>query len=149
MAKKKVEQKLKIGDLVSLAKSGWTPGEVNALLDRMDEVGDINDPDEPEDDEDIDAEDIDSEESDEDEDNNVSNEDDEDEKEDKDEDSSDDTKNKKKTTDKFNSLEVENTRLKKQLQRLQAKNRKKDVSGGDDDVPIEKSLINTFQSLFD
>ena len=51
MAKKKVQQKLGIGDLVSLAKSGWTPNEVNALLDRMDEVGDINDPDEPEDDE--------------------------------------------------------------------------------------------------
>lgn len=151
MAKKKVQQKIGIGDLVSLAKSGWTPGEVNALLDRMDEVGDINDPIDPddaddnEDDEDDQTEDNDQDEPDEDEDDNVS----DDDNEEDDTDASNDTKNKKKDINKQHSLEVENTRLKKQIEKLQKKNRNKDISGGDDDVPIEKSLINLFQSKFD
>lgn len=151
MAKKKIQQKLGIGDLVSLAKSGWTPGEVNALLDRMDEIGDINDPidsdeaDDNEDDEDIDTENNDQDESDEDEDDNVS----DDDSEADNTDASDNTKNKKKDTNKQHSLEVENTRLKKQIEKLQKKNRNKDISGGNDEVPIEKSLINLFQSKFD
>ena len=148
MAKKKTVKTERPGfkDLVTLASAGWTPGQVNELLDRFDSLGDLNVPKEPEeDDEDIDIEDIDSEESDEDEDDNVSDEDAEDEEKD----SSDDTKDKKKDINKSNSLEIENTRLKKQIQKLQKANRKKDISGGEDEKPIEKSLIDTFQSIFD
>lgn len=151
MPKKKTVKTERPGfkDLVTLASAGWTPGQVNELLDRFDSLGDLNAPDEVnaagEDDEDIDLEDIDSEESDEDEEDNVSDEDEENE----DENSSDDANNKKKDTNKSNSLEVENTRLKKQIQKLQQKNRHKDISGGEDEKPIEKSLIDTFQSIFD
>ena len=58
-------------------------------------------------------------------------------------------KSKKKGADSISSLEVENTRLKKQLEKLQAKNRSKDISKGGNEKPIEKSLIDTIQSLFD
>ena len=112
-------------------------------------MGDLNAPDDVdaagEDDEDINLEDIDTEESDENEDDNVSDEDEEDE----DENPSDDANSKKKDANKSNSLEIENTRLKKQIQKLQQKNRHKDISGGEDEKPIEKSLIDTFQSIFD
>lgn len=150
MPKKKTVKTERPGfkDLVTLASAGWTPGQVNELLDRFDALGDLNAPEEV-DDEDIDIDDIDSEESDENEDNNVPAEDEEDEEENEDENSSDDTKTKKKDTNKFNSLEIENTRLKKQIQKLQQKNRHKDISGGEDEKPIEKSLIDTFQSIFD
>lgn len=155
MSKKKTVKTERPGfkDLVTLASNGWTPGQVNELLDRFDALGDLNAPDasneDNEDDEDIDVENIDSNESDEDEDDNTSDEDDEDEEENENENSSDDAKTKKKDTNKFNSLEVENTRLKKQIQKLQQKNRHKDISGGENEKPIEKSLIDLFQSKFD
>lgn len=149
MPKKKTVKTERPGfkDLVTLASAGWTPGQVNELLDRFDSLGDLNAPDAPEevDDEDINLKDIDSEESDENEGDNVPAEDEEDE----DEDSSDDATLKQKAANKSDSLEVENTRLKKQIQKLQKANRKKDISGGEDEKPIEKSLIDTFQSIFD
>jgi hypothetical protein len=150
MAKNKKTDKPGFSDLVTLAKSGWTPTQVNELLDRFDAMGDLNAPDpadedDNEDDEDIETEDIDQDESDEDEDDNVSDED----SEDDDTDASDDTKDKKKDINKQHSLEVENTRLKKQIQKLQQKNRSKDISGGNNEKPIEKSLIDTFQSKFE
>ena len=108
-------------------------------------------PDEPDeaDDEDIDIDVEDQDEPDEDEDDNVSDEEEEDEEENEGKNSSDDAKTKKKDANKFNSLEIENTRLKKQIQKLQQKNRSKDISGGKDEKPIEKSLIDLFQSKFD
>ena len=149
MSKKKTVKTERPGfkDLVTLAANGWTPGQVNELLDRFDALGDLNAPDEPDevDDEDIDIDVEDQDEPDEDEEKNVSDE----EEEDEDENSSDDAKTKKKDANKFNSLEIENTRLKKQIQKLQQKNRSKDISGGKDEKPIEKSLIDLFQSKFD
>ncbi len=153
MSKKKTVKTERPGfkDLVTLAANGWTPGQVNELLDRFDSLGDLNAPDEPDevDDEDIDIDAEDQDEPDEDEDNNVSDEDEEDEDGNEDENSSDDAKTKKKDTNKYNSLEIENTRLKKQIQKLQQKNRSKDISGGENEKPIEKSLIDLFQSKFD
>lgn len=153
MSKKKTVKTERPGfkDLVTLASNGWTPGQVNELLDRFDALGDLNAPDEPDevDDEDIDIDVEDQDEPDEDEDDNASAEDEENEEENEDKKSSDDAKSKKKDTNKFNSLEIENTRLKKQIQKLQQKNRSKDISGGKDEKPIEKSLIDLFQSKFD
>lgn len=150
MAKNKKTDKPGFSDLVTLAKSGWTPAQVNELLDRFDSMGDLNAPDltdedDNEDDEDIDVENQDQDEPDEDEDDNVS----DDDSEDDDTDASDDTKDKEKNNNKQHSLEVENTRLKKQIQKLQQKNRSKDISGGNNEKPIEKSLIDTFQSKFE
>lgn len=150
MAKNKKADKPGFSDLVTLAKSGWTPAQVNELLDRFDSMGDLNAPDpadedDNEDDEDINVENQDQDEPDEDEDDNVS----DDDSENDDTDESDDTKDKKKDANKQHSLEVENTRLKKQIQKLQQKNRSKDISGGNNEKPIEKSLIDTFQSKFD
>lgn len=153
MSKKKTVKTERPGfkDLVTLAANGWTPGQVNELLDRFDSLGDLNAPDEADevDDEDIDIDAQDQDESDEDEDDNAPTEDEEDEEENEGKNSSDDAKIKKKDTNKFNSLEIENTRLKKQIQKLQQKNRSKDISGGKDEKPIEKSLIDLFQSKFD
>lgn len=150
MSKNKKTDKPGFSDLVTLAKSGWTPAQVNELLDRFDAMGDLNTPDftdadDNEDDEDIETENNDQDELDEDEDDNVS----DDDSEADDTDASDDTKDKKKDANKQHSLEVENTRLKKQIQKLQQKNRSKDISGGNNEKPIEKSLIDTFQSKFE
>lgn len=150
MAKNKKTDKPGFSDLVTLAKSGWTPAQVNELLDRFDAMGDLNAPDQAdaddnEDDEDIETENTDQDQSDEDEDDNVS----DDDSEDDDTDESDDKSDKKKDANKQHSLEVENTRLKKQIQKLQQKNRSKDISGGNNEKPIEKSLIDTFQSKFE
>lgn len=159
MSKNKKTDKPGFSDLVTLAKSGWTPAQVNELLDRFDAMGDLNAPDLDDegdaDDEDIDIENEDQDESDENEVDNVS--DDDNEADDTDDtepskdkkNTSDNTKDKKKDVNKQHSLEVENTRLKKQLQKLQQKNRTKDISGGNDEKPIEKSLIDTFQSKFE
>lgn len=143
---KKTQEKVGLKDIVAFAKAGWTPGEVNAILDRMDEIGDINDPEDNEADDDTTEEentssDIDPEGEDE---------FDEDE-EDDDVDNSDQesTSSQKKDTNKSTLLEAENTRLKKELAKLQAKNRSKDLSGGENKKPIDKALIDTFQSLFD
>lgn len=142
--KKTSGDKVGLRDIVAFAKAGWTPSEVNAILDRMDSIGDITEPDpiddidnDEVDDEIIDPEDENTEESDEDE---IDNDSDDDEKE--------DTTNQKKAISKSTVLESENTRLKKELAKLQAKNRSKDVSS-DNTKSIESSLIDTFQSLFE
>lgn len=143
---KKVQEKVGLKDIVAFAKAGWTPGEVNAILDRMDEIGDINDPE---------GDDVDDETTDEEDTSNYINtsgegEPDEDEEDnDTDDDDQEDTSSQKKVTNKSTLLEAENTRLKNELAKLQAKNRSKDVSGEKDKVPLEKSLIDTFQSLYD
>ena len=151
MAKKKVQSKLGITDIAAAWKAGWTPSEVNALLDRLEDVGDINDPPEPEDEDDEDVDDALDEENDEiddpeDEDQDESDEDEED--NDSDDDSKGASKGKQKDSDTISLLEVENTRLKKQIAKLQAKNRNKDVSGKKEEKSMEQSLIDTFNELF-
>lgn len=148
MGRKKAEKALGIKDIVAFATSGWTPTEVNALLDRMDEIGDVNAPDNVGDEDEENDEDFESEDPGEDTSDESEDESDEDEN-DEDEDSSKEVQPKKKTSDSLSLLENENKRLKKQLEKLQIKNRSKDVSGGKDEKPIEQSLIDTFQSLFD
>ena len=143
---KKVQEKVGLKDIVAFARAGWTPGDVNAILDRMDEIGDINDSEDNETDDDTTEEenpssDIDPEGEDE------LDEDEED--DDADNDDQEDTSSQKKDSNKSTVLEAENTRLKKELAKLQAKNRSKDVSGDKKKVPLEKSLIDTFQSLYD
>ena len=150
---KKVQEKVGLKDIVAFARAGWTPGDVNAIIDRMDEIGDINDPEENVDDPESDAADDDTTEeknTSTDIDDSGKDEPDEDEEED-DVDTSDqkDTSNQKKGTNKYALLEAENTRLKNELAKLQAKNRSKDVSGDKNKKPLEKSLIDTFQSLYD
>ena len=145
MASRKTKEKIGFKDIVTLAKSGWTPDEVNSLLDRMEEVGDINAPD-PADDEgdedEIDDPEIeDQEESDEDEGDT-----------DEDTAASSNKKTGKPNTsqdeNKLDLLESENTRLKKQLEILQKKNRAADVSGVGDTKPIEEQLIDTINEIF-
>ena len=154
MAKKKVQSKLGITDIAAAWKAGWTPSEVNALLDRVDEMNDLNEADEDDEDEDLeDEEDLDDEATDEDEDSDDEDLDESNEDEDSDDEDSTSTKKartKTQTKNSANSLEIENKRLKKQLEKLQAKNRFKDISkGGKPEKTIEKSLIDTVQSLFD
>ena len=149
---KKVQEKVGLKDIVAFARAGWTPGDVNAILDRMDEIGDINDPDDVNDPEGDDADDDTTEEENTSIDIDSEGEDEPDEdEEDDDVDTSDQevTSSKKKDANKSALLESENTRLKKELAKLQAKNRSKDVSGDKKKVPLEKSLIDTFQSLYD
>ncbi len=149
---KKTQEKVGLKDIVAFAKAGWTPGEVNAILDRMDEIGDIND---PEDNNDPEGDVTDDETTDEgntsiDTNDSGEGEPDEDEEDDAtDNDDQEDTSSQKKDSNKSTVLEAENTRLKKELAKLQAKNRSKDVSGDKKKVPLEKSLIDTFQSLYD
>lgn len=152
MGRKKKES-ISLTDIAAAWKAGWTPTEVNALLDRVDAMGDINSPDPNEkddEDEDIDIDASGENESDEDEDIDASAEDDEDDEESEE----DDTKSSKRKSNsqdnsKNNLLEVENKRLKKQIQKLQMKNRSKDLSGDENKKTPEQSLIDTIQSLFD
>ena len=151
---KSQKQKEKVGlkDIVAFARAGWTPGDVNTILDRMDEIGDLNDPEDNYDPEGDDADDDTTDEENTSNDTNASGEDESDEdEEDNDTDDADQkvTRSQKKDTNKSTLLESENTRLKKELAKLQAKNRSKDVSGDKAKVPLEKSLIDTFQSLYD
>lgn len=149
---KKVQEKVGLKDIVAFARAGWTPGDVNAILDRMDEIGDINDPEDNNDPEGDDTDDDTTEEKDTSNDIDDSGEGEPDEDEEDDDTDNDDqevTSSQKKNTNKSTLLEAENTRLKKELAKLQAKNRSKDVSGDKDKVPLEKSLIDTFQSLYD
>ena len=148
---KKVQEKVGLKDIVAFARAGWTPGDVNAILDRMDEIGDINDPDDINDPEGDDVDDDTTEEKDTSNDTTASGEGEPDEdEEDDDTDDTDqkDTSSQKKATNKSTLLESENTRLKNEIAKLQAKNRSKDISGGNK-VSLEQSLIDTFQSLFD
>jgi len=143
---KNVQEKVGLKDIVAFARAGWTPGDVNSILDRMDEIGDINDPEDNEANDDTTEEENTSTDFD----SKGEDEPDEDEKDD-DMDNSDQksTSSQKKDTNKSTLLEVENARLKNEIAKLQAKNRSKDVSSDMDKVPLEKSLIDTFQSLYD
>lgn len=150
---KKTQEKVGLKDIVAFARAGWTPGDVNALLDRMDEIGDINDPeDDVNDPEGDDTDDDATDEGNTSFDSNASGEgepDEDEEDNDTDDDDQKDTSSQKKATNKSTLLEAENTRLKNELAKLQAKNRSKDVSGDQMKVSLEKSLIDTFQSLYD
>lgn len=154
MAGKKTREKIGFKDLVTLAKSGWTPEETNALLDRLDSIGDPLETLKDEDDED---------ESDTDEEDETDA-DDEDDATAGDE-TSDDTDSNEDTLDsnmqKFKKLsgdvkeenvemlQNENKRLKNELKRLQKVNKGKDISGNHNgDKSPEDSLIDVFQSCF-
>ena len=143
---KKTQEKVGLKDIVAFAKAGWTPGDVNAILDRMDEIGDINDPEDNEADDDTTEEENPSNDID---DSGEGEPDEDEEADDSDNDDQEDTSSQKKDTNKSTLLEAENTRLKNEIAKLQAKNRSKDVSGDKNKVPLEKSLIDTFQSLYD
>ena len=150
---KKTQEKVGLKDIVAFAKAGWTPGDVNAILDRMDEIGDINDPEENVDDSEGNEADNDTPEEENpstDFDSEGEDESDEDEEvDDMDNSDQESTSSQKKDTNKSIVLEAENTRLKNEIAKLQAKNRSKDLSGGDNKKPIDKALIDTFQSIFD
>ena len=150
MASRKTKEKIGFKDLVTFAKAGWTPEETNALLDRLEQVGDPNDPDvndnEDEDDEDESNGDEGSDDSDEDE----SDGDDEDESDGDDEESddSDEDDSLEDNLKKLKKLANENTRLKKELLKVQSKNKHKDLSGNNDRKSPEDSLIDAFQQCF-
>lgn len=151
MGRKANNKKIGVSDLAAAWRAGWSPSDVNAILDRLDAIGDPNDP-LPQDDaadEDVHVDDVD----------NV---DEVEEVDEDDEDDTDETSNNNendKLTDEVNknldklkttAMEVENERLKNEIKRLQAINRRKDLSGGDKGKKsLENSLIDTFQSLFD
>lgn len=150
MGRKAGNKKIGVSDLAAAWRAGWSPSDVNAILDRLDAIGDPNDPLPKVDDstdEDVDVDNVD---------NNDLDEVDEDDEEDADETS--DNNEDDKLTDEINknldklkatAMEVENERLKNEVKRLQAINRRKDLSGGDKDKKsLEDSLIDTFQSLF-
>lgn len=150
MARKRAE-KVGFKDIVTLAKSGWTPDEVNELLDRMEAMGDLNAPPTPSGaspsdntDDDPDDEDKDIEESDsEDDSESLDDETDDSDQDIKDKDTGENLVELKKT-----ALEVENERLKKDIKRLQAVNKNRDVSSGEDNRSPEDKLIDAFQSCF-
>ena len=133
MAGKKTKEKIGFKDLVTFAKAGWTPEETNALLDRLESIGDPNEPDVDDDPEDDDV-------------------DDDPEDDDVDDDAADDDKDDDTADAKLKKLEKtgneilknENERLKKELSKLKAKNRSKDVSGNNT-KSCEDKLIDIFQ----
>ena len=144
MASKKTKEKIGFRDLVTFAKAGWTPDETNALLDRLEQIGDVNDP--PE----ADGDDGDDSEADGDDDDDPGDDDNPGDT------LSDDIKtNLEKLKNLGNDvkleevakLQAENERLKKDLQKLQKKNRNSDFSGGEQ-KSLEDSLIDAFQSCF-
>lgn len=148
MGRKAGNKKLGVSDLAAAWRAGWSPSDVNAILDRLDTIGDPNDPLPAVDDstdEDVTIDNVD---------NNEVDEDDED-----DIDETSDNNENDKLTDEINenldklknvAMEVENERLKNEIKKLQAINRRKDLSGGDKPKKsLENSLIDTFQSLFD
>ena len=154
MAGRKSKEKIGFKDLVTFAKAGWTPEETNALLDRLDAMGDPNDPDMVSDEDDVD---------DTDEDNN-SIDDDIDVDDDVDDDSDNETDEAASSPDKasegakknldrmkalaYDDMKVENERLKNEIKKLRAKNRRADLSGQDDKKTNKESLIDAFQSCF-
>ena len=155
MASKKTKEKIGFRDLVTFAKSGWTPDETNALLDRLEQIGDVNDP--PE----ADGDDGDDSEADGDDDDDPGDDDNPGDDDPGDDDNPDDTLSDdiKSNLDKLKNLgnevkleevaklQAENDRLKKDLQKLQKKNRNSDFSGGEQ-KSLEDSLIDAFQSCF-
>lgn len=151
----KTKTKLKITDIAAAWRAGWTPDDVNALLDRFDAMGDPNDPPAPDLNDDLDEDPLDDVPSD---DEDV---DDTDDNDDPDDDLPDDDPGKAdvrtnldklKTTGleiQVSNLENKNKRLESELKRLKAQNRNKDVSGVEnDDISPEQALINAFQSCY-
>ena len=151
---RKTKPKMGVSDLAAAWRAGWSPADVNAILDRFEAMGDPNDPlpaneddqDEippnnnngvPDQDEDLDAlfED------------DTNDEDEEDEKDTTVESANDNLK-KLEGLAIDTALSIENDRLKKEVARLQAANRRKDLSGGENTKSPEDALIDTFQSLF-
>lgn len=148
MASRKTKEKIGFKDLVTFVKAGWTPEETNALLDRLDAMGDPNDPDvnDNEEEDESDTEEVDEEESD---DEDESDGDDEGSDEsDNDTDDSDEDDSLENNLKKLKKLANENTRLKKELVKVQAKNKHKDLSGNNDKKSPEDSLIDVFQQCF-
>lgn len=149
MARKKAE-KLGIRDIAAAWKAGWTPDEVNGILDRLEAMGDPNDPDEEnsdaEDEADEEDETDESEESGEE--GNEDSEDDSDDSDDSDNPDDSDNNSLDANMKKLKKLASENSRLKSDLKKLQAKNKIKDVSGGKYTKTPEESLIDVFQSCF-
>ena len=155
MGRKASNKKIGLTDLAAAWRAGWSPSDVNAILDRLDQIGDPNDPLPAIDplpqindssDEDVNDENVD------DFDEDVAGDDYED---DEDETSNNnggdnliDEVNKNLNNLKNTALEVENERLKNEVKRLQSANRHKDLSGGEIIKSLEDSLIDTFQSLF-
>ena len=138
MAGKKTKEKIGFKDLVTFAKAGWTPEETNALLDRLESMDDPNEPNVDDDPEDDDVDD-------DPEDDDVGDDDvdDDPEDDDVDDDAADDKLKKlKKTGNEI--LKNENERLKKELSKLKAKNRSRDVSGNNTKT-CEDKLIDIFQ----
>ena len=140
MAGKKTKEKIGFKDLVTFAKAGWTPEETNALLDRLESMGDPNEPDVDDDPEDDDPEDDDVDDDPEDDDVDDADEDNED------DDAADDVDVNLKKFEKTGNeiLKNENERLKKELSKLKAKNRSRDVSGNNT-KSCEDKLIDIFQ----
>ena len=154
MAGRKSKEKIGFKDLVTFAKAGWTPEETNALLDRLDSMGDPNDPDMVSDEDDADDTDEDNNSID----DNIDTDDDVDDDSDSETDEAASSSDKasegaKKNLDRMKdtSIEVlsnENERLKNELKKLRAKNRRVDLSGQDDKKTNSESLIDAFQSCF-
>ena len=151
---KTTKTKLKLTDIAAAWKAGWTPDDVNALLDRFDAMGDPNDPPAPDLDDDVVDDLIDDVPSDEDPDDIDDDDDPDDDLPDDDPDKTDvrtNLDNLKKTglEIQVSDLEVKNKRLENELKRLKAQNRNKDVSGAtSDDISPEQALINAFQSCY-
>ena len=147
---KSSESMLKPADLFAAWRTGWSPADVNAVLDRLEKIGDPNDP--PADDEDDDIDPI------------VPPADDEDDDidpivppaDDKDDNDpnnppADDKDDANATLDAMKqvALEVENQRLKAEIQKLQNLNKHKDVSSDNNQKSCEAALIDALQSCFD
>ena len=154
---KQTSTKLKITDIAAAWKAGWTPDDVNALLDRFEAMGDPNDPpsldlDDLDDDADDLIDDVPSDDGDPDDTDDINDPDDG--LPDDDPDKADVRSNldKLKTLGlekQVSDLEVKNTRLENEVKRLKAQNRNKDVSGAtSDDISPEQALINAFQSCY-
>ena len=147
---KQTGEKLHLTDIAAAWKAGWTPQDVNDLLDRFEAMGDPTDPPEP--DLDVDLDDVPSD--DEDVDDTLDNDDPDDDLPDDDSDKADVGANldKIKKTGmevQISDLQDKNKRLEKELRHLKAQNRNKDVSNiNDDQVSPEQSLIDAFQSCY-
>lgn len=154
MAGRKSKEKIGFKDLVTFVKAGWTPEETNALLDRLDTMGDPNDPDMVSDEDDVDDTDEDNNSIDDDIDGDDDVDDDSDSETDEAASSSDQTsEGAKKNLDRmkalaYDDMKVENERLKNEIKKLRAKNRRADLSDQGDKKTNKESLIDAFQSCF-
>lgn len=149
---KQTGEKLHLTDIAAAWKAGWTPQDVNDLLDRFEAMGDPTDPPELDDDEDLDDILDDPGSEDNDPDNDIDDSSDGSDDDDSDPDDLDANLDKIKKTGmevQISDLQDKNKRLEKELRRLKAQNRNKDVSNiNDDQVSPEQSLIDAFQSCY-